>query len=194
MVDEAHSTGVFGELGQGLSQQLGVHNDVTIRIHTYGKGMGCHGAVVVGSQTLIDYLINYARPFIYTTALPPASYAAIAQAYAQLHHNQHRRTALRNVIQRFQQLRANYDWQSLGVTWLASDSAIQGLIIGDVARTHAVAHALHAQNLDVRPILSPTVPAGSERLRICLHAFNTADEMRLLCETLWTALSSEAQP
>ena len=194
VVDEAHSTGVFGELGQGLSQQLGVHNDVTIRIHTYGKGMGCHGAAVVGSQTLIDYLINYARPFIYTTALPPASYAAIAQAYAQLHHNQHRRTALQDVIVQFQQLRANYDWQSLGVTWLASDSAIQGLIIGDVARTHAVAHALHAQNLDVRPILSPTVPAGSERLRICLHAFNTDNEIRLLCDILWRALSSEAQP
>lgn len=194
VVDEAHSTGVFGELGQGLSQQLGVHNDVTIRIHTYGKGMGCHGAAVVGSQTLIDYLINYARPFIYTTALPPASYAAIAQAYAQLHHNQHRRTALQDVIVQFQQLRANYDWQALGVTWLASETAIQGLVIGEVARTHAVAHALHAQNLDVRPILSPTVPAGSERLRICLHAFNTTDEMRLLCETLWTALSSEAQP
>ena len=193
VVDEAHSTGVFGELGQGLSQQLGVHNDVTIRIHTYGKGMGCHGAVVVGSQTLIDYLINYARPFIYTTALPPASYAAIAQAYAQLHHNQHRRTALQDVIEQFQNLRAAYDWQAVGVTWLASATAIQGLVIGNVARTHAVAHALHAQNLDVRPILSPTVPASSERLRICLHAFNTADEMRLLCQTLWTALSTEAQ-
>ena len=76
---------------------------------------------------------------------------------------------------------------------LASATAIQGLVIGNVARTHAVAHALHAQNLDVRPILSPTVPASSERLRICLHAFNTADEMRLLCQTLWTALSTEAQ-
>ena len=194
VVDEAHSTAVFGEQGQGLTQQLGVHNDVTIRIHTYGKGMGCHGAAVVGSQTLIDYLINYARAFIYTTALPPASYAAIARAYAQLPHNQHRRTALHNVIHGFQQRRANYDWPTLGVTWLASDTAIQGLVIGDVARTHAVTHALHAQNLDVRPIFSPTVPAGSERLRICLHAFNTDDEMHLLCDTLWRALSAEVQP
>ena len=194
VVDEAHSTAVFGEHGQGLTQQLGLHNNVTIRIHTYGKGMGCHGAAVVGSQTLIDYLINFARPFIYSTALPPSGYTAIARAYARLYQNHAERARLSERIASFKKRCAQYDWSKVGVRWCDSQTAIQGLIIGEVNRTHAVTQALHAQHLDVRPIFSPTVPAGTERLRICLHSFNTDDELRLLCDTLWTALSTEVQP
>ena len=191
VVDEAHSTAVFGEHGQGLTQQLGLHNDVTIRIHTYGKGMGCHGAAVVGSQTLIDYLINFARPFIYSTALPPSGYAAIARAYARLHENDAERARLSECIAAFKKHCAQYDWSKVGVRWCDSQTAIQGLIIGEVKRTHAVTQALHAQHLDVRPIFSPTVPTGTERLRICLHSFNTDTELQLLCDTLWSALSTE---
>ena len=193
VVDEAHSTAIFGEHGQGLTQQLGLHNDITIRIHTYGKGMGCHGAAVVGSQTLIDYLINFARPFIYSTALPPSGYAAIARSYARLHQNNAERARLNERIAAFKKHCAQYDWAKVGVRWCDSQTAIQGLIIGEVKRTHTVTQALHAQHLDVRPIFSPTVPAGTERLRICLHSFNTDDELRLLCDTLWTALSTEVQ-
>ena len=193
VVDEAHSTAVFGEHGQGLTQQLVLHNDVTLRIHTYCKGMGCHGAAVVGSQTLIDYLINFARPFIYSTALPPSGYATIARAYARLYENDTERARLNERIAAFKKYCAQYDWSKVGVRWCDSQTAIQGLIIGEVNRTHAVTQALHAQHLDVRPIFSPTVPAGTERLRICLHSFNTDDELRLLCDTLWSALSTEVQ-
>lgn len=192
VVDEAHSTAVFGEHGQGLTQQLGLQNDVTIRIHTYGKGMGCHGAAVVGSQTLIDYLINFARPFIYSTALPPSGYAAIARAYAQLANHQLVRERLQQRIESFAQQRQHHDWHRVGVRWLDSTSAIQGLVVGDVIRTRAIAQALNAAELDVRPIFAPTVPAGSERLRICLHAFNTDAEIECLLSTLWHSLQESS--
>ena len=188
VVDEAHGMGVMGAHGEGLVQHLNLHNDVDIRIHTYGKGLGCHGAAVVGSQLLIDTLINFARPFIYSTALPPASYAAIERAYAALASDDFSNAPLHNTIAAFRAKIAAHDWAAQGVTWLDSSTPIQGLVIGDVARTHAVVGALHAQQLDVRPIFAPTVPAGSERLRICLHAFNTEAELNLLIDTLCQAV------
>lgn len=188
VVDEAHSTGVIGACGEGLTQHLKLQHDVDIRIHTYGKGLGCHGAAVVGSQLLIDTLINFARPFIYSTALPPASYAAIEQAYAALAHDDFSNAPLHDIIASFRAKIAAHDWAAHGVTWLDSSTPIQGLIIGDVARTHAVVDALRAQQLDVRPIFAPTVPAGSERLRVCVHAFNTEFELNLLFDTLCQAL------
>lgn len=183
VVDEAHATGV---MGAGLVQQLGLQDAVDVRIHTYGKAMGCHGAAVVGSQVLIDTLINFARPFIYSTALPPASYAAISRAYDLLRDDVDSPAQLKRIIAQFKQHIAQHNWPN--VQWLASDTPIQGLIIGDVARTRQVADALQAASLDVRPIFSPTVPVGTERLRICLHSFNTTDEIELLFNTLKHAL------
>lgn len=188
VIDEAHATGIIGTHGEGLTQALELQHDVAVRIHTFGKGMGCHGAVVVGSQVLIDLLINFARPFIYTTALPPWSYATIAQAYARLQTDMHARAQLQERITYFTQLVAQYPWYKYRVQWLESSTPIQGLVIGDVTRTHEVVKQLHTVQLDVRPIFAPTVPAGTERLRICLHAFNTYDEMRLLSRTLWEAV------
>ena len=188
VVDEAHGTGVIGAHGEGLVQHLDLQNDIDIRIHTYGKGLGCHGAAVVGSQLLIDTLINFARPFIYSTALPPASYAAIERAYAALASDDFSNAPLHDAIASFRAKIAARDWTQHHVSWLDSNTPIQGLIIGDVMRTHAVAQALQAQQLDVRPILAPTVPAGSERLRMCVHAFNTESELTLLFDTLCQAL------
>jgi 8-amino-7-oxononanoate synthase len=84
MVDEAHAIGVFGRQGRGLCNALNIEKDCFARIYTYGKAMGCHGAAVLGSETLRDYLINYSRPFIYTTALPTHSIHAIQSAYKLL--------------------------------------------------------------------------------------------------------------
>ena len=81
IVDEAHATGVIGKRGEGLVQDLDLQNDCFARIHTFGKALGCHGAVILGSQTLRNYLINFCRPFIYSTAIPPASVAAIKASY-----------------------------------------------------------------------------------------------------------------
>ena len=80
IIDEAHATGVFGHHGEGLVQELGIEEQVFARIHTFGKGLGCHGAAILGSSELRDFLINFSRSFIYTTALPPHSVATILAA------------------------------------------------------------------------------------------------------------------
>jgi len=188
VVDEAHATGVVGARGEGLVQHLGLQNDIDVRIHTYGKAMGCHGAAVVGSHDLIELLINFARPFIYSTALPPASYAAIACAYDRLRDDSLSREQLRTVIDSFRLRIAAQDWSAFSTSWLNSETPIQGIIIGGGTRTRAVAGYLQSHEIDVRAILSPTVPEGTERLRICLHSFNTDDELDLLFHTLNRAL------
>ncbi len=82
IIDEAHATGVIGKKGEGLVQHLGLADKCFARIHTFGKAIGCHGAVILGSSLLRDYLINFCRPFIYTTALSPAAIRAVADAYS----------------------------------------------------------------------------------------------------------------
>src|SRR5664279_1456950 len=81
IVDEAHATGVIGRRGEGLVQELEIQNRCFARMHTFGKALGCHGAVILGSQTLRDFLVNFCRPFIYSTAMPPVSVAAIRATY-----------------------------------------------------------------------------------------------------------------
>lgn len=185
VVDEAHATGVIGTHGEGLVQTLGLEQKVAVKIHTFGKAMGCHGAAVVGSELLIDLLVNFARSFIYTTALPPASYAAIARAYHSLQHNTGDRQRLNELITYFQTQIRTHTWLNTQTThWIESTTPIQGLIVGNANQTKKLAEYLQQHDLDVRPILAPTVPAGTERLRICLHAFNTETQIDHLLNTL----------
>lgn len=176
IVDEAHATGITSNAGKGLVQLYQLEKKVFARVHTFGKAMGCHGAIVVGSDLLRRYLINFSRSFIYTTALPVQSLIAIHQAYEQLQKDD---TSV-------QQLNANIDLFKTEMATLpkvqliASDSPIQSIIISGNEEVKACAQVLRESGLDVRPILSPTVPKGKERLRICLHAFNTEEEMRKL--------------
>lgn len=190
IVDEAHGTGVIGARGEGLVQHLGLQQEIDVRIHTYGKAMGCHGAAVLGSRDLIDVLINFSRPFIYSTALPPASYAAISHAYDLLRDDVTSRERLHAVIGSFRSRISEQDWSAFGTSWLDSTTPIQGLIVGHVTRARKIAEYLQSHELDVRPILSPTVAEGTERLRICLHSFNTEDELDLLFDTLHKALQT----
>lgn len=177
IVDEAHATGVIGPKGEGLVQQLGLQEQCFARIHTFGKAVGCHGAVVLGSDTLRQYLINFSRSFIYTTALPESSVAAIGAAYECFPHRQPERQQLQHLIRQFQA--AAIPFQKL-----PSATPIQVVVIPGNDQVKAVAGRLQAAQLDVRPILSPTVPRGSERLRIVLHAFNTAQEVDRLIQFL----------
>jgi 8-amino-7-oxononanoate synthase len=170
IVDEAHATGVIGPKGEGLVQQLGLEEKCFARIHTFGKAVGCHGAVVVGSSLLRDYLINFSRSFIYTTALPPTSIQAIITAYALLPGLQGERHQLQKLIKNFQQATLRY-------TRLDSPTPIQVVIVPGNEEVKRVATSLQDAGLDVRPILYPTVPRDSERLRIVLHAFNTEQEL-----------------
>lgn len=173
VVDEAHATGVVGAKGEGLVQSLHLQSHCFARIHTFGKALGCHGAIVLGSQTLRNYLINFSRPFIYTTALPESSMEIILTSYSRFPGMVNERQQLRQLISQFQQAELAY-------TKLNSNTAIQGIIVPGNKEARSLATVLQSNNLDVRPILYPTVPKESERLRIVLHAFNTGEEVNKL--------------
>ncbi|WP_310588784.1 aminotransferase class I/II-fold pyridoxal phosphate-dependent enzyme [Larkinella rosea] len=181
LVDEAHATGVFGPKGGGLVQALGLQNRVFARVHTFGKALGVHGAAVVGSAALHDFLINFARPFVYSTALPPHSLLAIQSVYRFL-------PECEALIQRLQNLRSYFQQQieqQLPETeWTSAESPILGLIVPGNDACRAVATHLQQAGFDIRPIVSPTVPAGRERLRICLHAYNSETEIDTLVRAL----------
>jgi len=170
IVDEAHATGVVGPNGEGLVQELGLADECFARVHTFGKAVGCHGAAILGSTLLRDYLINFSRSFIYTTALPPASVRAIARAYALLPRLDAERERLLSLIERFRDTPTL--WERLDTS-----TPIQVVIVPGNTAVKALAHRLQGAGLDVRPILSPTVAKGRERLRIVLHAFNTEEEI-----------------
>jgi 8-amino-7-oxononanoate synthase len=175
IVDEAHATGVFG---MGLVQQFNLQDKVFARVHTFGKAMGCHGAVVIGNNTLKQYLINYARSFIYTTALPSHSLVSIECAYKLL--VSERKAA--------EELQANISYFRSKIetkhSWLNSTSAIQSLIVPGNENVRALAKAIQKHDMDVRPIVSPTVPKGKERRSVCLHSYNTKAEIDLLMKVI----------
>jgi len=170
IVDEAHATGVVGPKGAGLVQELGLQDRCFARVHTFGKAVGCHGAIVVGSEALRDTLINFSRPFIYTTALPEMSVLAIRSAYALFPGMEAERIHLRQLIDRFRQARIPFQK-------LDSLTPIQVVVVPGNEAVKKLAARLQESRLDVRPILYPTVPKGGERLRIVLHAFNTDEEV-----------------
>ena len=177
ILDEAHSTGVLGARGNGLANLLGIQDKIDVRIYTFGKAMGTHGACVVGSTTLVQYLINNARPVIYTTALPPHTITSINCAFDFLDTNINLQKDLSEKINLFQ--------KSITSTHrLKSSSAIQCILFPGNESVREAARYLQENNFDVRPILSPTVPKGSERLRICLHTYNSEHEIRSLATVL----------
>ncbi|MBC7651934.1 MAG: 8-amino-7-oxononanoate synthase [Deinococcales bacterium] len=177
IIDEAHATGVIGARGEGLVQQLGLQANIFARVHTFGKACGCHGAVVLGSSVLRNYLINFARSFIYTTSLPPNAIATIKKSYEIFPLMMAERTHLQALIQYFQTVPLAYEK-------LVSQTPIQVVIVSGNAEVKTVANLLQAYGLDVRPILYPTVPKGKERLRIVLHSFNTMAEVEKLVQLL----------
>lgn len=177
IVDEAHATGVVGERGEGLVQQLHLQQKCFARVHTFGKACGCHGAIILGSAQLKKYLINFARPFIYSTSLPPAGAAAIAASYHIFPFLNKERNHLNSLINIFKK-------QPLKYAVLKSDTPIQVVIIPGNDAVKKVALSLQENNLDVRAILYPTVPKGQERLRIVFHAFNTTKEVEKMIKIL----------
>ena len=170
IVDEAHATGVIGENGVGLVQKLNLQNRCFARIHTFGKACGAHGAIILGSEKLKKYLINFSRPFIYSTSLPPSAVAAIAASYKIFPTMETERNELEKLIVFFQNM--DFKYQKL-----PSATPIQAVIIPGNGEVKRVADDLQKSNFDIRPILYPTVPKGSERLRIVLHSFNTKEEI-----------------
>lgn len=168
ILDEAHSTGTYGPRGGGLALTRRVHDRIPIRILTFGKAMGVHGACVCCRANVRDFLINFSRPFIYTTALPAHSVAAIRCSFEYLDENEHLRETLRERIALF---KTHYRKQT------GSDSAIQPVHIRGNEHARAAAAHLQTMGYDVRPVLSPTVKEGAERLRVCLHVFNSESDI-----------------
>lgn len=184
IVDEAHATGIFGEKGKGLVTELGLENEVFARLITYGKAMGCHGAAVVGSTLLKNYLTNFARSFIYTTAAPVHNLYAIKSAYDLLEKSENRIDSLNSIIRFFKSKIKSVNEINLH----ESSSPIQSIIIPGNEKVRKVAVQIQEKGFDVRPLVSPTVPAGQERIRICLHAFNTEKEIEDLVSAIKTFL------
>jgi len=185
VVDEAHALGVFGDHGEGLVQMLGLQDQVFARIMTFGKGLGCHGAAILGSQKLTDYLINFARSFIYTTGLSPHSVATILVSYQHL---KIKKGAIENLREKV--IHFNQEKNQLGLTplFVRSKSAIQSAIIPGNQKVKNIASLLQEKGFDVKAILSPTVPEGQERLRFCLHSYNSKEEISEVLQILATLL------
>jgi 8-amino-7-oxononanoate synthase len=175
IVDEAHSTGLYGESGFGLCCDLGIEDKILARIYTFGKATGAHGAAVCGSEILKEYLINYSRQFIYTTALPYHSILSIHNALEYRKQHPELWKKLKCNIELFR------NKINPSIPKLNSFHPIQGIILDNSENTITFSKYLNKFGFDIRPILSPTVPKGKERVRICLHAFNSEEEITNLC-------------
>jgi len=180
VVDEAHALGVFNK---GLVHDLQIQPHVFAQIVTFGKAMGCHGAAILGGEHLKTYLINYARSLMYTTALPPHSLATVLAAVTFFETEAGQREVLR-LRQNIGYFRLRTVQLALSKQFLPSESAIQIAVVVGNEKVKSLSHHLKANGFDVKPILSPTVKKGNERLRICLHAFNTESEIDALLQLI----------
>lgn len=178
IVDEAHALGVFGAYGKGRVQELGLEKEVFARVVTFGKALGCHGAIVLGNAPLKEYLVNYARSFIYTTAAPLHNIVSINCAYQLLASADHTPWLQQTITQYSDALK------SAGYRGHTSKSTIQTIRYQSNTAAKNAAASLQQNGFDIRAIVSPTVPIGTERLRICLHIYNTEEEINALIQSL----------
>ena len=186
IVDEAHAVGIYGTNGEGIVPKLKLEQNVFARIVTFGKAYGCHGAAVLGSKELCDYLINFAKPFIYSTALTPHTLATIISAHEffKVSGKEEVEKLTKNITYFKKELKS----QRLQEHFIESDSAIQSCIITGAEKAKSVAAKLMEKGFGVKAILSPTVPEGQERLRFCIHSYNAKEELGLGIKLLSTYL------
>jgi 8-amino-7-oxononanoate synthase len=184
MVDDAHGFGVLGARGGGSLEQAGLdQEDVPIMMATLSKALGSAGAFVAGSEDLIEFLIQFARTYIYTTAMPPAVAAAGVTALGLLEEESWRRQYLQLLITRFR-----HGAQQLGLNLLQSNTPIQPLMVGDAREASLLSERLLLDDILISAIRPPTVPDGSSRLRITLSASHTEAHVDRLLEALSTVL------
>ncbi|MEX1002774.1 MAG: 8-amino-7-oxononanoate synthase [Crocinitomicaceae bacterium] len=179
VIDEAHSGGIYGAAGRGLVSELELDDAVFAKVITFGKAYGSHGAIVLGSEQLKQYLINFARPLMYSTALSPHTQERIREMVGYVATLDSERQNLRRLIDHFK--------KSLDVSkyeWIESNSAIQSLLIPENQPAIEWSEKITKKGFATKAILSPTVPKGKERLRFCLHSYNTAKEIDALSEII----------
>ena len=180
MVDDAHGFGVLGQTGGGLVEHYGLSaDDVPVLVGTLGKSFGTSGAFVAGSHELIETLIQFARPYIYTTSSPPAVACATLASLKLVQTEHWRREHVQQLIAQFRQ-----GAQALGLNLMDSPPPIQAIIIGDSAQAMVMSAQLRERGILVGAIRPPTVPAGSARLRITLTAAHTAEQVQRLLDAL----------
>lgn len=179
MVDDAHGLGVLGATGRGSLEQTGSRSDVQVLMGTLGKAFGTSGAFVAGSEELIETLIQQARTYIYTTALPPAVAAATLASLKLVQEESWRRDKLAALIRRFRAGAAR-----LGLTLMDSATPIQPLVVGTDEAAVAASEALRERGALAIAIRAPTVPAGSARLRITFSASHEERDVDLLLDAL----------
>ncbi|MFD0586514.1 8-amino-7-oxononanoate synthase [Paenibacillus sp. GCM10027627] len=172
MVDEAHSGGVYGEKGEGLAHCLGLHQEIDIHMGTFSKAFGIYGAYVCGNETLIRWLINKAKPLIYSTALPPSVIAGIYKSLELVQSGQGRRHKLFALAELFRTKLAEAGFQ-VG----RGDSPIVPIMAGDNGLALQFADALEAEGILAVAIRPPTVPDGTARIRFSLTAAHTEQEL-----------------
>ena len=191
MVDDAHGFGPLGATGGGIVEHFGLGlDDVQVLVGTLGKAFGTAGAFVAGSNDLIEALVQFARPYIYTTSQPPALACATLQSLELLRSEHWRREHLNALIKRFRE-----GAQAIGLELMDSATPIQPILIGDSGRAMQLSQMLRERGLLVTAIRPPTVPAGSARLRVTLSAAHSLEQLELLLEALaecWPLLAGEA--
>ncbi|MEP1095268.1 MAG: 8-amino-7-oxononanoate synthase [Cyclobacteriaceae bacterium] len=180
IVDEAHSVGVMGKIGEGVCSSLGIQNEVLATVVTFGKAMGTHGAAVLGKKWLTEYITNFSRSFIYSTAPSDHQFVSIKCAYEFVPTADNARNQLNSNIEYFNKKMESIEKSN----WLDSRTSIQSLFIPGNQAAIQVAKELATEDISILPIRSPTVPAGKERLRISLHSYNTQQEIDFLFTSL----------
>lgn len=180
MVDDAHGLGTLGRHGGGVVEHFGLDMEqVPVLVGTLGKAFGTAGAFVAGSEELIECLIQFARPYIYTTSQPPALACATLRSLQLLRDEHWRREHLAALIRQFRQ-----GAEQIGLHLMDSFTPIQPILIGDAARAMRLSAMLRERGLMVTAIRPPTVPAGSARLRVTLTAAHSAAQVQLLLNAL----------
>ena len=180
MVDDAHGLGTLGAQGGGIVEHFGLSvDDVPVLIGTLGKACGTAGAFVAGSEELIEALVQFARPYIYTTSQPPALACATLKSLELLRHETWRREHLAALIRQFRE-----GAQQIGLALMDSPTPIQPIMIGDSAQALRLSRMLRERGLLVTAIRPPTVPAGSARLRVTLSAAHSEAQVQLLLNAL----------
>lgn len=173
IVDEAHAGGVFGSEGKGLCNEVGI--EPFARLFTFGKGFGAHGAAILSNEEIKRFLINFSRSFIYTTALPEAFYQHIQSQVEAAKNNDLRIELQKNIAffrSKFSDLKRDLH------------SPIQVIEVLDLEKCKELAKTIQENGFAVKAILPPTVPEGGQRLRICIHQFNSESEIQKLIELL----------
>lgn len=172
IVDEAHTCGLYGNGGEGIVAESGLESQVFARIMTYGKAFAYQGGAIIGSQELRQYLINKSRAFIYSTGINYSQVLGLSVAYDLIEKADKERNQLKENIRYFRQA-----IQEDASDWIDSYSQIQGVRIPGNSAVMEKSVALKDADILALPIRNPTVAEGEERIRICLHAYNTKSEM-----------------